>query len=126
MRAAGLFAAILILLAVAALVGRNRTESGTRTTAPSASRGATALAEFGCGACHTIPGITGAHGGVGPPLDDLRDRAVIAGRLPNGTTTLVRWIMHPQAIVPGNAMPELGVPDAAARDMAAYLLRPAR
>jgi cytochrome c1 len=34
---------------------------------------------------------------------------------------MIRWIRHPQGIVPGNVMPNLGVPEQEARDMAAYL-----
>jgi cytochrome c1 len=34
---------------------------------------------------------------------------------------MVRWIQHPQAIVLANVMPEPGVPEQEARDMAAYL-----
>jgi cytochrome c len=124
MRTAVPIAVIAILVAAALWIGRDATSSSADTAAPNAARGATELVEFGCGACHTIPGVTGADGRVGPPLGNLRDRAVIAGRIPNGTTDLVRWITHPQSIEPGTAMPDLGVPDAAARDMAAYLLRP--
>ena len=34
---------------------------------------------------------------------------------------MIRWIQHPQAIVPRNVMPEPGVPEQEARDMAADL-----
>jgi cytochrome c1 len=34
---------------------------------------------------------------------------------------LIRWIETPQAIEPGTAMPNLGVTEQRARDMAAYL-----
>jgi cytochrome c len=33
----------------------------------------------------------------------------------------MRWIMHPRAYSPNTAMPELGVTQPEARDMAAYL-----
>src|SRR5678810_1226335 len=33
-----------------------------------AGRGKTAIAVYGCGSCHTIPGIRTAKGTVGPPL----------------------------------------------------------
>jgi hypothetical protein len=45
----------------------------------------------------------------------------IAGRFPNTPENLIAWIMHPQALDPGNIMPDMGVPEAVARDMAAYL-----
>lgn len=86
-----------------------------------ATRGATAIKAYGCGGCHTVPGIEGARGNVGPPLTRIGDRRVIAGMLPNTPPNLQRWIRHPQSVVPGNAMPEMGVSADEARDIAAYL-----
>jgi cytochrome c1 len=79
------------------------------------------LQNYGCGSCHVIPGIRTARGLVGPPLFYFSRRTMIAGELPNTPQNLVRWIENPQAIEPATAMPNLGVPDAKARDMAAYL-----
>ncbi len=41
--------------------------------------------------------------------------------LRNTPDNLVRWIRDPQKIVPGNAMPALGIDNRDARDIAAYL-----
>jgi cytochrome c1 len=49
-----------------------------------------------------------------------RDR-ILAGRLPNTPANLIRWVQHPHAVDPHTAMPELGMTDADARDVAAYL-----
>jgi cytochrome c2 len=76
---------------------------------------------YGCGSCHTIPGIDGADGRIGPKLSGLADKQNIAGRLGNTPDNVVRWITKPQEIDPGNVMPDLGVSDAAARDITAYL-----
>jgi cytochrome c1 len=84
-------------------------------------RGRAAIDAFGCGSCHMIPGVQGAVGLVGPPLTAWSRRTVIAGELPNTPQNLVRWIMRPQSIEPGTAMPNLGVGDADARAIAAYL-----
>jgi cytochrome c oxidase assembly factor CtaG/cytochrome c2 len=84
-------------------------------------RGKKELAGFGCGSCHTIDGVTGAHGKVGPPLTGIGERSMIAGEAANTPENLVRWIENPQSIEPNTAMPNLGVGDQAARDMAAYL-----
>ena len=46
---------------------------------------------------------------------------MIAGVLPNTPENLVHWLRSPQAVVPGNAMPDVGLSDAQARDIAAYL-----
>jgi cytochrome c len=86
-----------------------------------ASMGKQAITQYGCGACHTIPGVAGAHGNVGPPLSGIGDRAIIAGKLRNEPDNMLLWIEHPQSVWPGNAMPDMNVPDADARNIAAYL-----
>jgi cytochrome c1 len=58
---------------------------------------------------------------VGPPLDGVGRRAVIAGMLENTPQNLAHWIRHPQSVVPGNAMPDLGLSRQDANDIAAYL-----
>ena len=79
------------------------------------------IASYGCGACHTIPGVPGADAAVGPPLDHFYQRSYIAGLLPNTEANLVQWIQDPQRIQPGNAMPNLGVSASDAAAIAAYL-----
>lgn len=86
-----------------------------------ADRGRQRLTQYGCAACHTIPGIGNANGNVGPPLTRIGDRTYIAGVLNNTPANMVRWIRSPQGVVPGNAMPNMGVSEADARDIAAYL-----
>jgi cytochrome c1 len=86
-----------------------------------ASRGRQAISAYGCGACHVVPGVVGARGLVGPPLNSFAHRAFVAGSLPNTPTNLVRFIQLPQSIRPGSAMPNLDVAEPDARDIAAYL-----
>jgi cytochrome c1 len=74
-----------------------------------------------CGSCHQIPGFLWADGVAGPPLAGIARRAVIAGVLPNTSDNMVRWLRFPQAVAPGNAMPDMGLSEADARDVAAYL-----
>lgn len=85
-------------------------------------RGQRLLAHYQCGACHSIPQVPAARGRIGPPLERWGGRSYIAGHLPNGADTLARWIAEPQALVPGTAMPDMGVSDVDARAMAAYLM----
>lgn len=84
-------------------------------------RGRAALIAYECGACHRIPGIPGARGYVGPPLGDYRESVYVAGRYPNVPASLVEWIRHAPTLDPQTAMPELGVSETEARDIAAYL-----
>jgi cytochrome c2 len=79
------------------------------------------LARYGCAACHEIKGIAHADSKVGPSLTEMRDQAYVAGVLPNSAANLIRWIQHPREVDPKTAMPELGVNEPEARDMAAYL-----
>jgi cytochrome c2 len=74
-----------------------------------------------CGSCHTIPGIRGAHGVVGPPLTSFARRTYIGGTAPNTPANLVRWLQNPQSIEPHTAMPNLGLDEQQARSVAAYL-----
>ena len=75
-----------------------------------------------CAACHTVPGVPGAIGNVGPSLKGIARQQIIAGKLPNNPANMERWLMHPQKIWPGNAMPEMGLTQDQARKIAAYLL----
>ena len=84
-------------------------------------KGRAGIVAYGCGACHTIPGIREAHGLVGPSLAQFARRSYIAGEVPNNARDLIRWISSPQSIEPGTAMPDLGVKPTEARDIAAYL-----
>lgn len=84
--------------------------------------GKVALEEYGCVSCHSIPGIDRAEGWVGPPLDRFGRRAYIAGRLSNSHDNLVLWIRDPREVDPETAMPDVGVTEEDAINMAAYLL----
>ncbi|HEY0858772.1 MAG TPA: c-type cytochrome [Albitalea sp.] len=96
------------------------TTSALRSRPPD-ERAQLVLRQYACIACHTIPGLTHSSPQVGPPLDGMARRALIAGRLPNTSDNLVRWIREPQRIKPGSAMPDLGVTEEHAREIAAYL-----
>ncbi len=86
-----------------------------------ATQGQQAIQRYGCGTCHVIPGIAGANGTVGPPLEAYARRKYIAGTLTNTPDHLIAWIQNPQTIEPGTAMPNMGIGERDARDIAAYL-----
>ncbi len=93
------------------------------TTVPGGDpeRGALLIQGYGCGTCHTIPEIPQANATVGPPLTAMARQGYIAGVLPNTPEDLVRWLQDPQEVDPRTAMPDVGVTEADARDIAAYL-----
>jgi cytochrome c len=91
------------------------------TTGGNVQRGAAAIERYGCGSCHVIPGISGAQGRVGAPLDGIADRIYIAGVLQNTPENMVRWIRNPKAVDEKTIMPNLGVTQRDATDIAGYL-----
>ena len=91
------------------------------TESTAADKGARLIAQKGCGLCHSIPGIVGADGRVGPPLDHMAKRVYIAGMLHNTPDNMERWLRNPQAVAPGNAMPDMGLSPQQATAIAAYL-----
>lgn len=88
---------------------------------PSARRGARAINQYACVTCHAIPGIVGSNAPVGPPLAGVGSRLMLGGVLPNSPENMVRWLRDPQKFAPLSAMPDLGVTEHDARDIAAYL-----
>ena len=95
--------------------------TAAQITGGDVDRGKQAIIRYHCGACHVIEGIGEANGQVGPALDGIAHRVEIAGRLSNTPPNLIRWIRFPQSINRAGGMPNLGVSEREARDMAAYL-----
>jgi cytochrome c oxidase subunit 2 len=77
----------------------------------------------GCGACHTVRGVT-ENGTVGPDLTHFGSRTSIgAATLPNTRDNLLAWLADPQAIKPGAAMPGYAsLPEADREALADYLM----
>jgi cytochrome c len=96
-------------------------QSAVAMTGGDFSRGRQKIKQYGCSACHTIPGIPGADALVGPPLTKIADRTYVAGVLTNKPENMIRWIQNPPGVDPLTAMPNLGVTDSDARDIACYL-----
>ena len=86
-------------------------------------QGQTLAAQKGCGGCHTIPGVAGANGTVGPALAGVGARTAIAGgAVPNtGPDDLKKWLLDPPAVKPGTQMPKLGLTDDEATAIATFL-----
>lgn len=117
------------LLAASAALGlaQWQREARARTMAEAATgghvdAGKVLIGRYGCGACHEIPSVPAASGRVGPSLEGFAGRAEIAGLLPNDPAELDLWLRQPQTVKPGNGMPNQGISETEARDIAAYLL----
>jgi cytochrome c oxidase assembly factor CtaG len=84
-------------------------------------RGASLVQKYGCGGCHLIPNVAHADGNVGPPLLHAGTRIYIAGVLRNTPENMAMWLRDPQSVVPGNAMPEMGISRQESQDITAFL-----
>lgn len=93
------------------------------SVAGDAARGKQMIAQYACNVCHTIPGTHGPQGALGPSLAGLASRPVISnGTVQNTPANLRQFIQNPPALNPQSAMPPIGVPDAAAQDITAFLM----
>jgi cytochrome c len=112
--------AFLTALIALAGCGRNLPDSEP-ATGGSPKRGKELIQHYGCGSCHSIPGVPGANATLAPPLDKLKSRVYLAGRLQNTPENVIHWIRSPRAVDPKTAMPNVGLDESGARDVAAYL-----
>lgn len=128
---AGWLPVALAVLVAALITACAQGQRGASTTGPGvadgveygdAEHGRELFVGYSCGACHQHAGIATASGRVGPPLDDLADQRIIAGVLPNTPEMLAEWIRSPQAYDADTGMPDLGVTEEDAADLAAFLL----
>lgn len=115
-----------MILAVLLIVGggcsRGPEANAQALTGGNRDRGRTAVLTYGCHGCHDIPDVPGGQGAVvGPPLGGVGKRTYLAGRIPNNAETMVRYIQSPQSVDPKTVMPNLGIPEQDARDIAAFL-----
>ena len=82
-----------------------------------AQRGRAAIERYGCGSCHTIPGMPG-EASYAPTLVGIGSRVTPGGQ-PASRENLVLWITDPQLVAPGTVMPDLNVSDSDAQDIVA-------
>jgi cytochrome c len=124
---AGLIAAAAVLaIGVGIFLQHFSEEQDRRTraeliTGGNVDRGKQRFTAYGCGGCHSLTGVPGARGLVGPTLDGIGSRVMLGGHLQNRPENLMRWIADPQRVSPGTAMPDLGVTPQDQRDIAAFL-----
>jgi cytochrome c len=111
---------ILLVCAVVAACSAERAPQD-KSQIGDLKRGRELIERYGCGTCHAIPNIAGAHGSVGPPLAGIASRSYLGGVLANTPRNMTRWIREPQVVDPRTAMPNLGISESEARDIAAYL-----
>ena len=116
--------ALAVIAAVIADAADDRSdlrEHAAAMTGGDPDRGEAMFIKYGCGSCHGLKHVRRATGAVGPPLDGIAVRAVLAGKLDNTPGNLQSWVRDPQQVSPGTAMPDLNVGGRDARDISAFL-----
>ena len=89
--------------------------------APAKRSAASALFTSECSSCHAIRG-TSAQSDVGPDLTHVASRTTLASlTIPNTPAELAAWLRDPQAVKPGNQMPDLRLSDAEVTQLVDYL-----
>ncbi|HLH75138.1 MAG TPA: c-type cytochrome [Chloroflexota bacterium] len=97
------------------------------TPAPNAPPGQALMQKYGCGGCHTIDGVAGMTGTVGPNLTHVGSVPKIpesTGNLTNTPDNLAKWIFDAPAVKPGVIMPNFsqqGMSQDDAKQIAQYL-----
>lgn len=88
---------------------------------PQLRQGQALFVSLGCGACHTVQGVS--QGRLGPDLTHVGARRSLgAGTLPGGVGNLAAWIASVQHLKPGVAMPSYDrLEGPQLRALAAYL-----
>jgi|SRR5881394_3831941 cytochrome c len=112
-----------VCVALIALTGCSQKlqQQAASMTGGNPKRGKTAIVQYGCSSCHTIPGIREAKALVGPPLNQIASRTYIAGVMKNTPENMIHWIQDPPHIDHLTAMPNLHIPEQEVRDIASYL-----
>jgi cytochrome c len=121
MRISAMPAALALAVLLTACGARGAAEGEQLVPDGDAARGQEVIRQYGCTGCHAVPGVASVDDGVGPDLHDLSDERYLAGQVPNRPEELIRWLQDPQDVEPGTLMPDMGVTEQDARDIAAYL-----
>jgi cytochrome c len=85
------------------------------------SRGRAAISKYGCAGCHSFTCFDNAGSSVGTTLDRIASSTLLGRQLPNTPENIMKWLQDPQQIDPKSPMPDMGVTDGDARDIAAFL-----
>jgi cytochrome c len=83
--AAGLAGALLMAAGCGKRPSDDIEKKAAAMTGGDPAHGQQVVRSYGCGSCHTIPGVDGAAGKVGPSLQGIGARTYLAGKLPNAS-----------------------------------------
>ncbi len=111
-----------ILLLASLLCGCRQSveQQAAAMTGGDPARGKGLVQRYGCVSCHAIPGVA-LDGTIGPSLEGIARKEILAGKVPNEAKNMIRWIRDPQGLQPGSVMPDMDIPEQDGRDIAAFL-----
>ena len=90
---------------------------------PRVEQGRALIRQYGCQACHTIPGMEGMGGAIGPSLAGVASRPTLSsGSVQNTPANLAQYIQNPTSLDPQSTMPPIAATDAEVEAIAAFLL----
>lgn len=106
-------------------------DSATALAGADPARGRELMDVKGCGLCHRMSGVAPLQAGLLPTGVTPADMPRAVRLAPDlrfardrwRASSLVRWLLDPQAVKPDSPMPKMGLKDDEARAVAAYLLR---
>jgi cytochrome c2 len=117
---------VILMLVLSLACAKKEAPAAQQTPAApagDAARGSQLVTDYGCTMCHAIPSIAGPQGSLGPSLAGLASRPSISqGAVSNTPENVAKFIQNPTALNPQSSMPPVAMPDADARDIAAFLL----
>jgi cytochrome c oxidase subunit II len=100
-----------------------RQQEGVQPEAEAAIEGQQQFTQSGCVGCHTVRGNEAAVGVVGPDLTNFGERWTLGSAMMDNTEANLRaWLRDPQAVKPGNRMPNLNLSEEAIDRLVAYLM----
>jgi cytochrome c2 len=101
--------------------GQRKSYHAVQTTGGEPREAPRAIRQYGCAACHDIPGVQSPGGLAGPSLSGITERLYVGGVVENTPDKLIRWIVNPKQFSATTAMPVTGISESEARNVAAYL-----
>src|SRR3954454_13190462 len=100
---------------------QKKTSDAIRMTGGEPNKAEASIKQYGCAACHEIPGVKWPGGLAAPSLSGVAQRLYLGGAIENTPDNLVRWIVNPKQFSARTAMPVTGISESEARHVAAYL-----
>lgn len=112
---------VLVFIVAGCGILTSSQDARVEETGGNVARGEDLVAKHGCLACHSVSGMPSVANGYGPDLDGFANNRLIAGQAENTPETLIQFLLDPNSVVPGTAMPTVNISEEDARDITSWL-----